>query len=160
MNFSDEQLQQLYRYGISLSKDETQAYDLLQDALESFLKKPPTHTITTLAYIRRIMRNKYIDQCRHKNRFPEESFDELEGTISIGTRLLEDVLITRQQLDIVWQQLTHIEREIMFLWAVESMSAREISTELDIPRGSILSKIYRLRNRISANNETIVEGAS
>jgi len=157
MTFSDEHLQSLYRYGISLSKDETLAYDLLQDALESFLKKPPMTAAASLSYIRRIMRNKYIDQYRHKNRFPEQNLDVIEDTMSMDTRLLEDIIITKQQLDIVWQQLSEIEREIMFLWAVEGMTANEISLELALPRGSILSKIYRLRSRINSISDVVMQ---
>lgn len=150
----DEHLQQLYRYGISLSNDETRAYDLLQDALESFLKIPPKKADASMSYIRRIMRNRYIDQYRHQHKFPEESFNELDDAVGIDTRLLEDIIITRQQLDVVWQQLNSIEQEIIFLWAIEDMTAHEISIELDMPRGSVLSKIYRLRNRMNGCNET------
>jgi len=157
MTFTDEHLQQLYRYGISLSRNETQAYDLLQDALESYLNRPPITDSASMAYIRSIMRNRYIDQYRHRNRFPEENLDVIEETLGIDTRLLEDIVVTSQQLDVIWQELNAGEREIMFLWAVEEMSANDISTELDMPRGSVLSKIYRLRNRIKGGVDSLSE---
>jgi len=151
MTFTDEHLQQFYRYGISLSQNEAQAYDLLQDALESYLKSPPVNDAASMGYIRSIMRNRYIDQYRHRNRFPEEGLDNIEETLGIDARLLEDIVVTAQQLDEVWQQLSTSEREIIFLWAVEDMSANDIANELDMPRGSVLSKIYRLRNRMNDN---------
>ena len=160
MKFTDEHLQQLYRYGISLSQNEAHAYDLLQDALESYLKRPPLNDAASMGYIRSIMRNRYIDQYRHRNRFPEEGLETIEDTIGIDTRLLEDIVITEQQLDVVWQQLSVSEREIMFLWAVEDMSANDIAVELDMPRGSVLSKIYRLRNRIKDSNGSFDEGVA
>ena len=158
MTFTDEHLQQLYRYGISLSHNEAQAYDLLQDGLESYLNRPPTNDASSMGYIRSIMRNRYIDQYRHRNRFPEEGLEVIEETVGIDVRLLEDIVVTAQQLDVVWQQLSTSEREIIFLWAVEDMSAKDIAIELDMPRGSVLSKIYRLRNRIKDSNGSFNEG--
>jgi len=159
MMFKDEHLQKLYRYGISLSHNEAQAYDLLQDALELYLNKPPVSDAASMGYIRSIMRNRYIDQYRHRNRFPEVTLDVLEDAVSIDVRLLEDVVITAQQLDTVWKELDIVEREIIFLWAVEGMSANDIAIELEMPRGSVLSKIYRLRNRIKKTDSSLNEGA-
>ena len=149
MIFTDEHLQRLYRYGISLTHNEARAHDLMQDAIESYLKKPPASDAASMAYIRRIMRNRFIDQYRHANRFPEEALNEVEETLGIDARLLEDIVITEQQLDIVWEQLGIDERETLFFWAVEGMSAREIAQELDIPRGTVLSRIYRLRKKFN-----------
>lgn len=147
MTFTDEHLQRLYRYGISLTHNDAQAHDLLQDAIESYLQKPPASEAASMAYLRRIMRNRFIDQYRHANRFPEETLTAVEETLGIDARLLEDIVITDQQLDMAWGQLNTDERETLFLWAVEDMSANAIAQELDIPRGTVLSRIYRLRNK-------------
>jgi DNA-directed RNA polymerase specialized sigma24 family protein len=57
-------LQRLYRYGFSLTHDADSAYGLLQDALEISLRKAPENDGTAMHYIQRIMRNRFIDQCR------------------------------------------------------------------------------------------------
>ncbi len=156
MKFTDEHLQRLYRYGISLTHNEAHAHDLLQDAVESYLKKPPADDAASMAYIRRIMHNRFIDQHRHTNRFPEDALTEVEETLGIDARLLEDIVITEQQLDIAWEQLSIGERETLFLWAVEGMSASEIAQELNMPRGTVLSRIYRLRNKFN-HPDTVVQ---
>ena len=154
MTFTDEHLHRLYRYGISLTHNEAHAHDLLQDAIESYLKNPPISEAASIAYLRRIMRNRYIDQYRHANRYPQETLSDADETLGIDARLLEDIVITEQQLDIAWQQLSDDERETLFLWAVEGMSANDIAQELEIPRGTVLSRIYRLRNKFKLPDET------
>ena len=149
MTFTDEHLHRLYRYGISLTHNDAQAHDLLQDAIETYLKKPPVSEAASMAYLRRIMRNRFIDQYRHANRFPEESLSEVEETLGIDARLLEDIVITEQQLEMAWGQLSNDEREMLFLWAVEEMSANDIAQELEMPRGTVLSRNYRLRNKFN-----------
>lgn len=37
--FSEKDFNQFFRYCIALERDETEAYDLLQDSLEKFLRK-------------------------------------------------------------------------------------------------------------------------
>ena len=36
-------------------------------------------------------------------------------------------------LEIVWQLLDPFEREILYYWAVEEMTAQEISHQIDVP---------------------------
>jgi len=160
MTFTDEHLQKLFRYGVSLTRNDAQAYDLLQDALETYLKKPPANDASSMGYIRSVMRNRFIDQYRQRSRFPEQQLDDEEETLSIDERLLEDIVITHQELDTVWQKLSLVECELMFLWAIEELSASEIATELEMPRGTVLSRIYRLRNRLNNESSTSNEEAS
>lgn len=108
-----EQLQQLYRYGCMLTNDEHTSYDLLQDAIEICLRKPPD-TDSTAAYVRKIMRNRFIDSLRKANKFPEISIDHEDVPMDIDSSLLEDVVINQQELDAIWDCLDIHERELLF----------------------------------------------
>ena len=141
-------LQRLYRYGCTLCRNSDDAYDLLHFALEKFLQRPADQQHSSdIAYVRTIMRNRFIDEYRKSNRFPQESYDDA-SPIAMDTASLEDMVIAEADLEIVWAMLDPFEREILFYWAVEEMTAQEIASQIDVPRGTVLSRIYRLRKRI------------
>jgi len=50
----------------------------------------------------------------------------------------------------MFQFLNPVEREILHLWAVEGMTTAQIAEQLDTPRGTVLSRIYRMRQRLIA----------
>ncbi|UCB56065.1 MAG: RNA polymerase sigma factor [Thiotrichales bacterium] len=147
-------LQKLYRYACTLCQDGDDAYDLLQYALEKFLQQAGApERRNELAFVRTIMRNRFIDQYRHSNRFPQESYDDTTMLV-LDEGSLEDMVIAQADLEIVWQLLDPFEREILYYWAVEEMTAQEISHQIDVPRGTVLSRIYRVRKKIESKTGT------
>ena len=145
--FDRDVLQRLYRYGCSLCTNPDDAYDLLQYALEKYLQnRNNSKHGSEIAYVRTIMRNRFIDDYRKSNRFPQESYDD-SSPVSIDNTSLEDVVIAQSDLERVWNKLDPFEREIMYYWAIEEMTAQEISQQIDAPRGTVLSRIYRIRKK-------------
>lgn len=144
-------LHKLYRYGYSLTNNESSAYDLLQDALERFLKHSQTHSTveTPEFYIRRIMRNGFIDKLRREKRYPLETLSGADEHIADSDlQDLESLVTDQQTVNLIWETLNPLERELLHLWAVEEFTAREIAEQLEAPRGTILSRIHRLRRKI------------
>lgn len=150
--FSENMLNRLYRYAHSLTNNEADAYDLLQESLTRFLEldPPPGQRDKPVFYLQRIIRNRFIDQLRRARRFPLEALDCTDTGIG-DTELieLERIVISQQTLQRVWRQLSPLERELVHLWAVEELTAREIAELLETPRGTILSRIHRLRKKIA-----------
>ena len=66
---------------------------------------------------------------------------------------LETLTIQRDEIGKLLEQISPLDREILFLWAVEGMSFEEISKELDIRRGTLLSRMSRLRSHLSDKEE-------
>lgn len=155
--FDREALQKLFRYACSLSNNQDDAYDLLHYALEKYLARQSVgkHRDNTknaeLAYVRSIIRNRFIDQYRRLKRFPEEHYDD-ESPVAIDVTSLEDVVLAQVELERLWQKIEPFEREILFYWAVEGMTAQEISVQINVPRGTVLSRIYRLRKKIEGTS--------
>lgn len=150
--FSNSQLQKLYRYAYVLTTDEHSAHDLVQDAVETCLRHPPKKTRALMSYSLKIIHNHFIDMKRREKRFPHTTLDEELIELDTDNRLLEEMLITSSELDAVWLKMYPMEREILFLWAVEGYSTSEIAEQLEISRGTILSRIHRLRKRLAKNN--------
>jgi RNA polymerase sigma-70 factor (ECF subfamily) len=143
-------LNSLYRYAYSLSNSESDGYDLLHDALARFLaRKEALPEQERAPYLRRMIRNQFIDQLRREQRLPLEVLDTVEPDIIDDAFIeLERVIISQQTLDNIWDLLLPLERELVHLWAVEGFNTREISQQLHIPQGTILSRIHRIRKKI------------
>ena len=150
-------LQRLFRYGFSLTHDEDAAYDLVQDALETSLRKAPFNTAAAMSYVQSIMRNRFIDQYRRDHRHPTVSFDDNQP-VNIDLRVLEDTVIAEHEVEAIMTGLEPLERELLFFWAVEGYTAQEIARHIDCPRGTVLSRIHRLRQKILRHHESTSAG--
>ena len=148
MVFSREELNQLYRYALSLTGNPDDGYDLLQTALEKLLSTSSKPDYS-LSYTRTIIRNQFIDQCRRQNIIAFEPLEE-EKLSLLSTNPLEDVMVNEDQVDRMMSQLEPAERECLYLWAVLGYTAAEIATETNEPRGTILSRLYRVKQKANA----------
>lgn len=146
--FSDEELNRFYRYCVALTRNKADAFDLLHDSLEKFVRRGNRGIGNQGGYFFRMIRNRFIDEQRRRQREP--SFDALEeaSVIHLGSQSLEDIAIDREQLERVMETLNDQDRELLFLWAVEGFTIQEIADHWDIPKGTLLARIHRLRGKI------------
>jgi RNA polymerase sigma-70 factor, ECF subfamily len=79
-------------------------------------------------------------------------FEVLESAESQPSleRDLEETVVDAITATQIWNTLNPAEREVVFLWAVEGLSASEIADQLGEPRGTVLSRLRRLRMRVTA----------
>ncbi len=146
--FDQALLNRLYRYCRSLCEQDSDAFDLLQNAVERCLKSPPENSAAICSYAMRTIRNVFIDQYRRKQKLAFEVFDEATQAVDYDIASLQDIVLDRIELDQVWPTLSVVEREILFLWAVEGYSTDEVACQLEKPRNTILSIIHRMRKRL------------
>jgi len=147
-----DELNQLYRYALSLSSHEEVAYDLVQAAVERYLKK---HSGSgkliekPLAYLKTIIRNLYFDLERHRKVVPMISMESEDVSyIEPLDDAMEDMLINQQEVQQLLGGLNAEENELLYLWAVEEHTLDEIAQIYKKPRGTLLSKLHRLKKRI------------
>ncbi|MFK5915445.1 MAG: RNA polymerase sigma factor [Woeseiaceae bacterium] len=145
--FDKDDLQQLYRYCYSLTCNEHDAHDLLQGALEKYLKsnvdaKQPT------AYMKKIIYHRFVDDCRREKIVQFESLDGTNIPADFDVQTLEELCVNEELIEKILKSLQPDEREIMYCWAIEGFSTAEIAKKLDKPKGTILSKIYRMRLKL------------
>jgi len=147
--FNEDDLNQLFRYALSLSTREDVAHDLVQSAIERYLKRPSSIG-KPLAYIKTIIRNLYIDIERHNKVIPMLSIenDDVTHTEQTNDNFMEDILISQQEVTYLIAGLNAEENELLYLWAVEEYTVEEISDIYEKPRSTMLSKLHRLKKRI------------
>jgi RNA polymerase sigma-70 factor, ECF subfamily len=148
--FTKDELNQLYRYALSLSAHEAMAYDLLQSALERYLTVSRRSVERPLAYIKTIIRHLYFDMVRHEKVVPMVSIesDDVLHIEPVDEASMEAILINQQEVEWLISVLTAEENELLYLWAVEEYSVAEIAALYEKPRGTMLSKLHRLKKRI------------
>ena len=149
--FEKDELNQLYQYCNVLTGHDANAFDLLQSSLEKYLRHPPNDVHAKMSYMRTIIRNQFIDQYRdlQKNEFKEFD-DDTVTSINDGLSTFEEIVINEESASLVWALLDSAEREIMYLWAIQGLTTAEVATYLDIPKGTVVSKISRLRKKVTS----------
>ena len=144
-------LNQLYRFALSLCHNEDQAYDLLQSCVEKYLKVDRSHIEKPTAYMMRLIRNEFIDQLR-RSRFScevdAEALEKMSDKVALDARSLEDTYAQQCEVETLLNTMRPDERELLFLWAVEEYTIDEIAQLKQVPRGTLLSRLHRLRRRI------------
>lgn len=151
ITFSEQLLQQLYRYAYSLCHNDDLAFDLVQSSCEKVIKKKKVDT-QLKPYMMRIIRNEYIDHYRRNKLELISDNEQLESAIASESDVidsLENTMVDKQQVALIMEQLSSQESELLYLWAVEGFSIQEISDMQNIPKGTLLSRLNRLKQRIN-----------
>lgn len=138
-------LQAAYRYAFALCSHAEMAEDLVH---ESWLRVVAKHGPTPdKALLFRVVRNLFIDDIRHKTRFPSDSFDE-HGTVDPRSVDPSSYASSDHVLGEGLAQLRDLEREVLFLWVFEGHTAAEIATLTGQSRGTVLSQIHRAKIKL------------
>ena len=159
MNGKTEQLQtgliellpELRRFAYSLTCDRDAADDLTQSALERALTKASAWDSSRPLkfWVFRIARNLWLDQLRaEKVRGNTEDIDD-EGVDIADDRLA--AMHTTQELREVTDKMRKLpedQRAVLALVAVEGYSYREAAELLDIPVGTVMSRLSRARKTL------------
>jgi len=143
------QLPGLRRYAIALAGNASAADDLVQDCIERALRRASSlQSMDRIAsWLRAILHNIFIDELRRApRRVALVDISEMENHKELSVTPNTDTL----HLDIVRavNQLTFEHRQILLLVGLEGLSYAEIAAELDLPIGTIMSRLARAREKL------------
>lgn len=144
-------LPRLRRFGHALAKSSADADDLAQGAVERMLRARDQWERGTRfdAWAFRIMRNLWIDTVRARTRHTSRSAPEAEG-LTVG----EDPraqLEARSELAVLMRALAQLpdeQREVIALVTIEGLGYAEAAAVLDLPIGTISSRMLRGRQAL------------
>lgn len=160
----DPYLDSLYSTALRLTKKPADAQDLVQEALMKAYKAYGNFEAGTnlKAWLFRILTNSYINIYRYKKRRPREvDFDD-DDTMFLYHKLRgsnaadvtqspeEDFLKTITDSDITHalDELPEQYKEVVLLADVEGLSYAEIAEMLEIPSGTVMSRLHRGRKAL------------
>jgi RNA polymerase sigma-70 factor, ECF subfamily len=141
----------LRRYAMLLVGNPNDADDAVQEALARVLARSRTwHGIDDLrAYLFSTLHNVFVDSTRREKRMPsdflsEELLDSLISPANQQKRLeLRDTVIALAKLPVE-------QREVVLLVGLEGLSYLEAANALDIPVGTVMSRLSRGREALRA----------
>jgi RNA polymerase sigma-70 factor (ECF subfamily) len=139
----------LRRYARTLLRHPDRADDLVQDCLERgwrYLHSwDPSSDLR--AWLFTIMHNLYVNQMRRYSAAPQfVPIDEAEHCPDTTTSA--ESAVQMHNLDQAINQLPAGQREVLLLVAIEAMRYEEVAAILDVPLGTVMSRLYRARERL------------
>lgn len=143
--------QSLYRFAHLRTKDPDLAFDFSQEAFIRFYKNADGFDTNKkfIPYAYQIIKNlSYNYFQRYANRFIKQDFIEL---IEEKTNGPEKTIIENEMKQKVHEALNKLEDEdklIIMLKDFENYSYKEIAEELDIPYGTVMSRLHYARRKL------------
>ena len=147
----------LYNYALRLTNNEDEAKDLIQDTYLKayrFIDKYQNDT-NAKAWLFRILKNSFINNYRKNSRTPEQvEYSEVEEYVGLlkaesapSTDMRKDVYDNLLGDDVMraMESLNEEFRTIIILSDLEEMTYEEIAEILEIPLGTVRSRLHRAR---------------
>lgn len=151
MNDIDEQLREiiprLRRFAVSLTRNPSSADDLVQSSLERALSnwgdKRPEGDLR--AWLFSILYRQFLDAHRRSRRYARmlEFFtgrDDAQPSV-------ERTVLAQSTLQ-AFDQLTTEQRALLLWVSVEGLSYKEVAEILDVPTGTVMSRLSRARQAL------------
>ena len=153
-----EHLPGLRRYATALSGRLSEADDLVQDCMERALRAADSLQDSTRmgAWLRSIVRHRFYDQRRGAaGRAETVDLSVLENDLAVSAPARDHGQI--QDMVRATMALSSEHRQILILVGVEGLSYREVADELNLPLGTVMSRLARARAQLRA---ALGEGAA
>lgn len=141
----DEWADALFRFAVSMSKDEDVAKDAVQDALAKLWeRKDEVNPAKVKSYLFTTVHHKVIDHFRRDQRHDDIETSEANPVTSQGTHDLQEVL--HEAL----QTLPEIQRSVILLRDYEGYNYEEIAEMTELSLAQVKVYIFRGRKKLKA----------
>ncbi|WP_232831678.1 RNA polymerase sigma factor [Pseudogemmobacter bohemicus] len=144
-------LPRLRAFARSLVQNSHGADDLVQATCEKALRNLEDFTPGTRldSWLFRIMRNGFIDQTRARRRL--EPIEDAPESALIGEdgRETAHARLELQAVERAMAALPEEQRAVLMLVCVEGMRYREVAEVLEIPEGTVMSRLARARRALA-----------
>lgn len=140
----------LRRYARALLRDREDADDLVQDVLERALVRwhQRRRSASVRAWLFTILHNLAMDRLRQRaRRGTAETLDAVPEA-QLAHPAGQESAVARADILTLVAALPEEQRSVLLLIAVEDLSYAEAATVLDVPQGTIMSRLSRARERL------------
>lgn len=154
------QINALYNFAFHLTYNEEDANDLVQETYLKafrFIDKYVSGT-NAKAWLFKILKNAFINQYRKKSKRPQQvDYEEIatyqdseEGSYTDFTDLRQEIFegMMGDEITIAINSLPVDFRTVILLCDIEGFTYEEIAKIIDIPIGTVRSRLHRARNML------------
>ena len=143
-----QQVPRLRRYARALTGDRSAADDLVQDTLERALSRFHLwrRGSDLRAWMFTIMHNIFVNQIRSRMRRQHEALETEPATDAVRAPDLD--WLELRDLDAALGRLPEEQRAVVLLVGLEQFTYEEAARVLDVPIGTVMSRLSRGRERL------------
>ena len=148
--------QDLYRFAFSLSRNEADATDLTQQTFYRFGTKGDTirDKSKTKSWLFRTLKNDFLSQTRRAQRFQHLPIEDVE--IEIPHEPEDQSRAFDSQLAVAaLQRVDESYRVALSLFYMKGLSYKEIAEALEIPIGTVMSRLSRGKAQLKTALATV-----
>jgi RNA polymerase sigma-70 factor (ECF subfamily) len=150
------QMDMVFRKARSLTRDFTRAEDLVQDTYLRAIRFRETFELREFGikpWLIRILRGVHCDRLSQESRQPRPLDEAADYADPISTSLPDEsdphgLETMDERLVKAIHSLSPTFREPLLLWALEDLTYQEIATALNVPIGTVMSRLHRARKLV------------
>ena len=162
----------LLNFGYHLTKSEVEAQDLMQETFLKSFKSIDKYLVGTnaKAWLFRILKNEFINKYRQNQRRPnavdidevhniqnqEEGSSPLTSYVDLSEVIYKNMM--GDEITIALNSLAEDFKVVILLCDIEDFTYEEISKIIDIPIGTVRSRLFRARNELKGKLKDYAEG--
>ena len=152
--FTDNQIinemPKLKSYAMRLTKNKADAEDLLQNTIvRAYEKRHLYQEQNTLSsWASRVMYNIFVSQYRRRTKF-ESQYDPEPAIARQTANIDHDDQIMMKEVDSAMHELSTQHRDILVMICIQGMKYEEAAEVLDIPVGTVRSRLSRARSLLA-----------
>lgn len=145
----------LYRFALRLTRNQSEADDLLQSTLLRALEKKEYFQEGTnlFSWTSKIMFNIFAGQYRRKKKF-ETQYDPLHYIEKVSIVPSQEEAVDLSKVRECMGKLSKEHREILVMVCIRGLRYEEVSEALQIPIGTVRSRLFRARNQLQGMLES------
>lgn len=141
----------LWRYAMALTRDPASADDLVQECLKRALTyiKDDQKIRDVRAYLFTILHNVHMDELARNQRSGIHVPIDEDGTC-LAYPAPQNTYVTCRELPKALDRLPREQRSVLLLVGLEGLSYRDAAEVLDVPVGTVMSRLSRGREALRA----------
>lgn len=146
-----ELLPRLGVYARTLTRNRDAADDLVQDTIQRALSRRHLWQpeLGARPWLFTIMHNIHVNAMRTRaRRGTEIDIDDADWMPALSDQPRQMAGLELRDVSRAYQRLSEEQREVLYLVAVETMPYRDIAAALDIPMGTVMSRLSRARHAL------------
>jgi RNA polymerase sigma-70 factor, ECF subfamily len=164
-----EQLDAVHRMALQLARNQQDAWDLVQETYLRAIRSAGTFEdrgVGIRPWLFTILHNTFYTRVKREARAPravdqfydassaENQPDDPPPAWDLASFDWEQV---DQRLKAAIEELSEEHRSVLLLWGVEGMKYREIADMLDVPIGTVMSRLHRARKTLAETLEPMAD---